>query len=118
MIKMRSINKGYLLGEERLPILKDISFSVEKGDYVAICMQGKIQKRFRWPHRTAKTILPPEQTIQPGRKETYPNTVFAISDAGSKMDAASASNETLTLLLVSMAVIVFIVGGIGIMNPT
>ena len=36
MIKMRSINKGYLLGEERLPILKDISFSVEKGDYVAI----------------------------------------------------------------------------------
>lgn len=49
-------------------------------------------------------------------KETYPNTVFAISDAGSKMDAASASNETLTLLLVSMAVIVFIVGGIGIMN--
>ena len=36
MIKMRSINKGCLLGEERLPILKDISFSVEKGDYVAI----------------------------------------------------------------------------------
>ena len=36
MIKMKSINKGYLLGEERLPILKDISFSVEKGDYVAI----------------------------------------------------------------------------------
>lgn len=49
-------------------------------------------------------------------KESYPNTVFTISDAGSKMDAASASNETLTLLLVSMAVIVFIVGGIGIMN--
>ena len=36
MIKMRSINKGYLLGEERLPILKDMSFSVEKGEYVAI----------------------------------------------------------------------------------
>lgn len=49
-------------------------------------------------------------------KESYPNTSFTISDAGSKMDAASASNETLTLLLVSMAVIVFIVGGIGIMN--
>lgn len=32
------------------------------------------------------------------------------------MEAASASNETLTLLLISMAVIVFIVGGIGIMN--
>lgn len=49
-------------------------------------------------------------------KESYPNTTFTISDAGSKMDAASASNETLTLLLIAMAVIVFIVGGIGIMN--
>lgn len=49
-------------------------------------------------------------------RESYPNTTFTISDAGSKMDAASASNETLTLLLISMAVIVFIVGGIGIMN--
>lgn len=49
-------------------------------------------------------------------KESYPNTVFNISDAGSKMDAASVSGETLTLLLVSMAVIVFAVGGIGIMN--
>lgn len=49
-------------------------------------------------------------------KLSYPNTTFTISDAGSKMDAASASNETLTLLLIAMAVIVFIVGGIGIMN--
>ncbi len=49
-------------------------------------------------------------------QESYPNTAFTISDAGSKMDAASASNETLTLLLISMAAIVFLVGGIGIMN--
>jgi len=49
-------------------------------------------------------------------KESYPNTTFTISDAGSKMEAAFASNETLTLLLISMAVIVFIVGGIGIMK--
>ncbi len=48
--------------------------------------------------------------------DSYPNSEFSISDAGSKMEAASASNETLTLLLISMAVIVFIVGGIGIMN--
>lgn len=48
--------------------------------------------------------------------DSYPNTEFTISDAGSKMEAASASNETLTMLLVSMAVIVFLVGGIGIMN--
>ena len=36
MIKMTNINKGYMLGEERLPILKDINFSVKKGEYVAI----------------------------------------------------------------------------------
>ena len=48
--------------------------------------------------------------------DIYPNAEFTISDAGSKMEAASASNETLTILLIAMAVIVFIVGGIGIMN--
>ena len=36
MIKMKNINKGYMLGEEKLPILKDIGFSVKKGEYVAI----------------------------------------------------------------------------------
>lgn len=44
------------------------------------------------------------------------NIEFTISDAGSKMEAASKSAETLTLLLLAMAAIVFIVGGIGIMN--
>lgn len=48
--------------------------------------------------------------------ESYPNATFTIADAGSKMDAAMASNRTLTLLLFAMATIVFIVGGIGIMN--
>ena len=48
--------------------------------------------------------------------EYYPNTQFTYEDAGSKMEAASASNEILTMLLVAMALIVFIVGGIGIMN--
>lgn len=48
--------------------------------------------------------------------ETYPNTEFTYTDAGSKMEAASASNEILTMLLIAMAAIVFVVGGIGIMN--
>lgn len=47
MIKMNAINKGYMLGEEKLPILKDISFSVEKGEYVAIL----------GPSGSGKTIL-------------------------------------------------------------
>lgn len=55
-------------------------------------------------------------SVETALKESYPNTTFTISDAGSKMDAASASNETLSLLLIAMSVIVFIVGGIGIMN--
>ncbi len=36
MIRMSHINKGYMLGEEKLPILKDISFHVQKGEFVAI----------------------------------------------------------------------------------
>ena len=48
--------------------------------------------------------------------DSYPNSEFTIEDAGSKMEAAMASNDTLTMLLVAMAMIVFIVGGIGIMN--
>ncbi len=36
MITMKNINKGYMLGEEKLPILNDINFSVKKGEYVAI----------------------------------------------------------------------------------
>jgi len=36
LIKIEHMNKGYLLGEEKVPVLKDISFSVKKGEYVAI----------------------------------------------------------------------------------
>lgn len=35
-IEMRNVNKGYLLGEEKVPILRDINFSVDKGEFVAI----------------------------------------------------------------------------------
>lgn len=36
MITMKHINKSYVMGDERLPVLKDINFSVERGEYVAI----------------------------------------------------------------------------------
>lgn len=36
MITMKNINKGYMLGEERVPILKGIDFHVDAGEYVAI----------------------------------------------------------------------------------
>lgn len=52
-----------------------------------------------------------KENIQTVLEETYSNAEFTITDAGSKMEAASSSNETLTILLIAMAVIVFIVGG-------
>lgn len=49
-------------------------------------------------------------------EEKYPNASFTFEDSGSKMKAAESSNRTLTMLLSAMAAIVFLVGGIGIMN--
>ena len=36
IIEMTDINKGYMLGEEKVPVLKNIRFRVEKGKFVAI----------------------------------------------------------------------------------
>lgn len=43
-------------------------------------------------------------------------TMYVIEDAGGRIDAAMESARTMKLLLISVATIVFIVGGIGIMN--
>ena len=48
--------------------------------------------------------------------ENYPNSSFTLTDAGSKMEAAASSANTLSMLLIAVAAIVFVVGGIGIMN--
>ncbi|MDE7293275.1 MAG: ABC transporter permease [Oscillospiraceae bacterium] len=49
-------------------------------------------------------------------KQNYPSASFTITDAGSQMEAAKQSAQTLQTLLIAVASIVFIVGGIGIMN--
>lgn len=36
IIEMKKINKGYLLGTEKVPVLKNVDFRVRKGEYVAI----------------------------------------------------------------------------------
>ena len=36
LIEIKHVNKGYKLGEETVPVLKDINFTVEKGEFVAI----------------------------------------------------------------------------------
>ncbi len=48
--------------------------------------------------------------------ENHANTYFDVTDAGSAMEAAASSANTLAMLLLAVASIVFIVGGIGIMN--
>lgn len=36
IIDMKQINKGYMLGMEKVPVLKNVDFQVEKGEFVAI----------------------------------------------------------------------------------
>ena len=62
---------------------------------------------------TLQSVITDVKTVL---EERYPAASFTFSDSGSKMKAAEASNRTLTMLLTAMAAIVFLVGGIGIMN--
>lgn len=62
---------------------------------------------------TLQTLISNVKTVL---EENYPNASFTFEDSGSKMKAAESSNRTLTMLLSAMAAIVFLVGGIGIMN--
>lgn len=36
VIEMKKINKGYMLGREKVPVLTDVDFTVKKGEFVAI----------------------------------------------------------------------------------
>lgn len=42
--------------------------------------------------------------------------IYSLEDAGSRIEAATESARTMSMLLLSVAIIVFVVGGIGIMN--
>jgi len=44
------------------------------------------------------------------------SSFFTVEDAGSRIEAATQSATTMKMLLISVAAIVFVVGGIGIMN--
>ncbi len=56
------------------------------------------------------------QNIELVLEQENPNSVYTVEDSGATMDAAMQSANTLSVLLLAVAVIVFIVGGIGIMN--
>lgn len=36
VIEMKGIEKGYQLGEEHVPVLRDVDFTVYRGEFVAI----------------------------------------------------------------------------------
>lgn len=46
----------------------------------------------------------------------YSGATFTITDAGARREAAASTANTLSMLLIAVAGIVFLVGGIGIMN--
>lgn len=62
---------------------------------------------------TIETVMADIETVL---TENHPNASFDITDSGSAMEAATSSADTLSTLLLAVASIVFIVGGIGIMN--
>lgn len=62
---------------------------------------------------TVETVMADIETVL---TENHPNASFDITDSGSAMEAATSSADTLSTLLLAVASIVFIVGGIGIMN--
>ncbi len=48
--------------------------------------------------------------------ELYPKGSFTVTDAGSQVAASQQSANTMSILLIAVASVVFVVGGIGIMN--
>ncbi len=62
---------------------------------------------------TIETVMTDIETVL---TENHPGTSFDVTDSGSAMEAATSSADTLSTLLLAVASIVFVVGGIGIMN--
>ncbi|MBQ2777992.1 MAG: ABC transporter permease [Peptococcaceae bacterium] len=54
--------------------------------------------------------------IQTLLTEMYPKGSFSVTDSGSQVAASQASANTMSILLIAVASVVFVVGGIGIMN--
>ncbi len=78
---------------------------------------------YNMPQLTARTG--DVQTIEQGKAELRSaldyiweddSANFTIDDAGSRIESATASARTMSALLIAVAGIVFLVGGIGIMN--
>ncbi|MDR1126217.1 MAG: MacB family efflux pump subunit [Deltaproteobacteria bacterium] len=66
--------------------------------------------------QAGQDMLALQERIQQAMEARHPNAEFRIFNTSSIMEAASASQDTLTTLLGSVAAISLLVGGIGVMN--
>lgn len=85
-------------------------------------VKNKLENEFSLPQITAKVsslkdVKKAMQQMQ-GTMNYYMgnSAMYAIEDAGSRIESATRSARTMSMLLVSVALIVLTVGGIGIMN--
>ena len=53
IIDMKQINKGYMLGTERVPVLKNVDFGVEKGEWEG-WRRNKVAQMVEVPERKKK----------------------------------------------------------------
>lgn len=86
-----STAEKYLFGKEIAPVITVLAEDVSK----------------------VETVM---EDVELTLQSTHPGVTYTISDAGSSMEAATQSANTLSMLLIGVASIVFVVGGIGIMN--
>lgn len=68
LLELKDINKSYFQGKQEMPVLKNVNFSVEEGEYVAImgpsgsgkstlmniigAWISQLQEAFTWMERT------------------------------------------------------------------
>ena len=65
LLELKDINKSYFQGKQEMPVLKNVNFSVEEGEYVAIMgpsgsgkstlmniIGSQLQEAFIWMERT------------------------------------------------------------------
>lgn len=99
---------------------------VDTDNSIFIPYQAMIKDKFVDKHTTTQAVGKAHDiaVIEQAKREIkstlsyYMEDAYAysVSDSGSRIEAATASAKMMKLLLLSVAIIVFIVGGIGIMN--
>ena len=65
IITMQNVNKSYKMGANSLHVLKDISLTVEKGEYLAILgPSGSGKSMFPYQHQSRPVRLPGQPLLR------------------------------------------------------